>query len=253
MPENARHPEDDTASAGFHLLLLPAFELSRHGRRLRMPAGAQRLLAFLALSDRPQHRGVVAGRLWADLPGDRSAAALRTTLWQVRRAVPDLVASHGPQLGLCPSVAVDLHESVRWIRLLEAGERPGECRLAALGHDLLPEWLDEWVVVERERYRQIRLHALETLCRRLTEVRDHASAIEAGLSAVSADPLRETAQRVLIEAHIAEGNLSEAVRQYRSYARLLRLELGVEPTAPLAALLPDAAHTYRVGTAASRP
>ncbi|MBB5120349.1 AfsR/SARP family transcriptional regulator [Streptomyces eurocidicus] len=147
---------------------------------------------------------------------------------------------------------MDPHESVRWTRLLEAGEHPRGCRLPALVHDLLPERLDEWVVVERERYRQIRLHALEALCRRLTELRDHASAIEAGLSAVSADPLRETAQRVLIEAHIAEGNLSEAVRQYRAYARLLRLELRVEPTAPLTALLPDAARTHRVGAAAHR-
>ncbi|WP_184743546.1 hypothetical protein [Streptomyces eurocidicus] len=97
MSENDRRPGDDTAATGLRLLLLPAFELSRHGRRLRLPAGAQRLPAFLALSDRPQHRAVVAGRLWADLPGDRSAAALRTTLWQMRRAAPDLVTGHGPR------------------------------------------------------------------------------------------------------------------------------------------------------------
>ncbi|WP_236681061.1 AfsR/SARP family transcriptional regulator [Streptomyces siderophoricus] len=114
----------------------------------------------------------------------------------------------------------------------------------------MPDWPDEWVTTERERFRQIRLHALEALCRRLTELGEHRSAIDAGLSAVAADPLRETAQRVLMEAHLAEGNLSEAVRQYRTYAGLLRRELGVEPTVHLTSLLPQAA---RPGLHAPRP
>lgn len=238
---------------GLHLRLLPNFELSHHGRRLRLPAPAQRLLAFLALSERPQRRCIVAPRLWADLPDERSGAALRTTLWQVRRAAPSTVTSHDSHLRLCPSVEVDLHESVHRMRSLETGARPEEGLSDSLSHDLLPDWLDEWVVVERERYRQIRLRALETLCRRFTEAGKHAPAIEAGLSAVAADPLRETAQRVLIEAHIAEGNLSEAVRQYRTYARLLDVELGVEPTASLTALLPAAARAHHPSRAVASP
>lgn len=44
------------------------------------------------------------------------------------------------------------------------------------------------------------------------------------------EPLRETAHRTLIEAHLAEGNWSEARRQFRECRRLLREELGVEPS-----------------------
>ncbi|MFF7550617.1 BTAD domain-containing putative transcriptional regulator [Streptomyces canus] len=138
-----------------------------------------------------------------------------------------------------------MHKSVHRTRSLETGARPEESLSNFFSHDLLQDWLDEWVVVEREKYRQIRLRALETLCRRFTEAGERASAIEAGLSAVAADPLRETAQRVLIQAHLAEGNLSEAVRQYRTYARLLDAELGVEPTAALTALLPAAARAHQ--------
>lgn len=241
MTEKGQRSGDVAVGQGFRLRLLPDFELSQYGRRLRLPATAQRLLVFLALTERPQHRFVVATRLWADLTDDRSGAALRTTLWQIRRAAPATVLSHDSHLRLGSSVEVDVHESVRRTRSLETDARLEEGLLDILSHDLLPDWLDEWVVAERERYRQIRLHALEKLCQRFSEARQHAFAIEAGLRAVAADPLRETAQRVLIEAHIAEGNLSEAVRQYRTYVHLLRVELGVEPTAVLTSLIPAAA------------
>jgi hypothetical protein len=52
---------------------------------------------------------------------------------------------------------------------------------------------------------------------------------------VTAEPLRESAQRVLIEAHLAEGNLVEGRRTFAVYRDLLCSELGTEPPADLAA------------------
>jgi len=104
--------------------------------------------------------------------------------------------------------------------------------------DLLPDWYDDWVLVERERYNQLRLHAIEALCHHLTAAGHHAEAIDAGLAAVRAEPLRESAHQVLIRAHLAEGNRWEAVRQYERCRRLLLDELGVEPSRALQALLP---------------
>ena len=40
---------------------------------------------------------------------------------------------------------------------------------------------------------------------------------EAAMFAVGIEPLRESAQRVLIEAHLAEGNLVEARRAFVTY------------------------------------
>ena len=83
-----------------------------------------------------------------------------------------------------------------------------------LSEDLLPGWSDEWLVVERERYRQLRLHALDKLCLLHAEAGRFALAIIAGLASVSSDPTRESAHRALMRAHLLEGNPSEAVRQY---------------------------------------
>jgi hypothetical protein len=57
--------------------------------------------------------------------------------------------------------------------------------------------------------------------------------------AVGADPLRESAQQALIEAHFAEGNWAEGRRRYEVYRELLRRELGVQPSRQLDELVYD--------------
>ena len=58
-----------------------------------------------------------------------------------------------------------------------------------------------------------------------------------GLPPVSAEPLRESAQRVLVKAYLAEGNTCDAVRQYGRYRSLLRDELGREPSSRIKGLV----------------
>jgi DNA-binding SARP family transcriptional activator len=65
----------------------------------------------------------------------------------------------------------------------------------------------------------------------------------AGLAAVGREPLRESAHRALIQAHLAEGNAGEAVRRYRRYAEIADRELGVEPSPMMRALLNGIAAT----------
>ena len=71
----------------------------------------------------------------------------------------------------------------------------------------------------------MRIHALEALGRTLINVRRFSDAIDAALAAVAAEPLRESAHVVLIEAHLAEGNVSEAVRQLERFRSENNLEL----------------------------
>jgi DNA-binding SARP family transcriptional activator len=120
--------------------------------------------------------------------------------------------------------------------------------------DLLPGWYDDWVIFERERIRQRFLHALEALSRHLIAVGRFADAVEAAISVVSGDPLRESANRVLIEAHLAEGNVVEARRAYKRYRDTVRRELGVEPSEQLARLMRTGfLSRYRLAGSAQSP
>jgi DNA-binding SARP family transcriptional activator len=102
--------------------------------------------------------------------------------------------------------------------------------LMPLQHDLLPDWAEEWLVIEQESFRQKRLHALEQGAALLCRSGHFSDALEAGLGAVQSEPLRESAHRRVIEVHLAEGNQAEALRQYDGYRRLLADELGLRPS-----------------------
>jgi DNA-binding SARP family transcriptional activator len=104
--------------------------------------------------------------------------------------------------------------------------------------ELLPGWYDDWVIFERERLRQLRLHALDALAGRLTAQARYAEALEAAIECARMEPLRETSNRLIIAIHLAEDNVAEAVRHYEFFRDLLRVELGIEPSARLAGLLP---------------
>jgi DNA-binding SARP family transcriptional activator len=130
-------------------------------------------------------------------------------------------------------VCADVRETIAWARRLTDASHSIEdhdLRQALDGGDLLADWDDDWVVVERERLRQLRLHSLEFLSQRLASVGRYVDAIEVALAALRIEPLRESAHRALISVHLAEGNPSEALRQYRRFRELLRAELGLEPS-----------------------
>lgn len=147
-------------------------------------------------------------------------------------------------LALRPDVLVDVHLMDQWASLLIGGTATAADLAISPSWadvlDLLPGCYDDWVLLERERLRQRMLHALEELSRRLVGAGRYAEAVEAAIVAIGAEPLRESAQRVLIEAHVAEGNLSEARRIWREYRDLVHRELGVDPSGSLLAAL-DAA------------
>ncbi len=220
------------ARGTLELNLLGGFNLRRGGEALALSLGEQRLVGFLAVHNRPLQRAFVAGNLWIDSDEGHASGNLRSTVWRLRNLDERLIEPSRSSLGLSPHVTVDLHQATAHARMLLRG---GESDVARddpgwLGDDLLPDWYEDWVLVERERFRQLRLHALEALCAAYEAAGAHGLAVEAGLVCVAAEPLRESAHRALMRVHVAEGNPAEAVRQYRLYHRLVTTELGLEPS-----------------------
>jgi DNA-binding SARP family transcriptional activator len=240
-PEAASSPSGPEPGhiATVRLSLLDVFELSIDGVAAEMPLATQRLVAFLALHERPVPRGYVAECLWSGMSIEQADASLRAELGRLPRVLLRANATH---LRIAPDVSVDLRAAIDGARTLldpHSHVVDGDFEEFLLSGEVLPGWSDDWVVIERERLRQLRLHALETLCARLTEAGRLAEAIDAGLAAVAADPLRESAHRVLIQAHLAEGNRAEAVRQCAAYREILWNGIGVSPSALLGALMAD--------------
>lgn len=241
-------PQDgpQTASGVGHnvawLRLLGGFCLWLAGIPVTLPVNGQRLLAYLGIQGRAP-RPVVAGTLWPDASEHKANGSLRTTMWRLNRNGAGLVETTGENLTLRPDVIVDiavLAQATRQV-LRDVASSGGICNandMVIMSAELLPGWYDDWVIFERERLRQLRLHTLEIVGQRLAEQRYFAAALDTALEAVRIEPLRESAHRVVIGIHLAEGNMVEAVRHYRFVCDLLDTELGVEPSDQLARMLP---------------
>jgi DNA-binding SARP family transcriptional activator len=103
--------------------------------------------------------------------------------------------------------------------------------------DLLPDWEDEWLLADRERLRQMRLHVLEAVAEQLTGRGSFGLAMEAALAALRMDSLRESAHRTVISIHLAEGNISDARRAYDRCRRIMVRDVGVEPSPAITRML----------------
>jgi DNA-binding SARP family transcriptional activator len=218
------------------LHLLGEFALELDGRAQPVTASARRLLAMMAVVHRGRRvsRAALAETLRPDSDPARAASTLRSVLWRLPRdRGRALVLGDALEVWVHPELQVDLWEAEAQARALCASTAPSVedlPELALLTHDLLPTWHDSWLSVERESFRQRRLHALERGADLLCRAGRYHDALSAGLGAVRTEPLRESAHRRVIQVHLAEDNHSEALRQYDSYRRLLADELGLAPS-----------------------
>lgn len=218
------------------LCLLNGFSLFLAEDRVQLPMHAQRVLAFLALARQDgvkTSRDAVVGRLWADSTMEHAHGSLRTALWRIRSAHAGLVSAGRNELALGPDVSVDLqHCRDQAARLLspEADLLGGDINCSPLTGDLLPAWDEDWLLVERERLRQLQLHALEALAVRLRKLHRYPEAIDAALRAKAIEPLRESVHAILIDVCFDEGNVAAAHSYLRQYRTLLHSELGLQPS-----------------------
>lgn len=224
-------------SEGTHLVLLGRWDLRQNGHSIEVPPGCQRLLALLALRGR-QLRRLVASTLWPETSDSHALGSLRSLLWRWGDDAGMVLDDTRGQLALREGVTVDVHHVVAIMEdlLKTDGSTNGELNwpheIGELAHtgDLLPGWYDDWVLFERERLRQMRLHSLEKLAAHMAKQGQHADAVEAALAAVAAEPLRESAHRAVVEVHLAEGNVSEALRAFERCRELMSEELGIDPS-----------------------
>jgi hypothetical protein len=224
--------------ASYRVSVLGAFTLEADGSAVPLGVDSRRLVAYLAVHPRPQDPTALAADLWPGVPG----AAARRMLAEAAAAVelPALFSDgdvSGP-LSLAAHVQVDLADALGLVRALPeipAGDSPDISLLAA---DILPGWTAAWIAVERERFRQLRLHALEERSLHLSATGRHADAVALAELAVRAAPSRESARRALIEAHLAAGDIAAAVAQHDAYEELLRSSLGGPASSGLDALFP---------------
>ena len=231
--------ESPDAAGELRVHLLGPFRASRDGQPVPLPRGSSRVLAYVALHGTAS-RGEVAANLWPEAAPARASSDLRTAIWRLQSADVGFLHSEGQTLALCAAVAVDVNQVAEWaMAVLAAPPAPFDPPPVPPGseRELLPGWDEEWLDHHRERARLLTVQAFESAGERLLANGRTAEALPYLLRVTQLDPFRESAQQLLLQLHLRQGNVHQALRQYRRYRDLVRRDLGMEPGSALRALL----------------
>ncbi len=212
------------APPGTSLALLGGFHLVVDGVERLLSPSAERLVALLALQGR-MTRSRAAGTLWPLIPESRALPRLRTCIWRVGAVAPGVLVATRFTVLLDPRVEVD-------VRATSGSGAPDPTAPPTYEGDLLPSWDDDWLLVERERLRQIHLHELDREANQLVAQGHFGPALAAAYAALGADPYRESALHTIMAVHLAEGNRSEADRVQVLLHRLREEGIAVRGSPP---------------------
>jgi TolB-like protein len=228
--------------ASLQLVLLGGFQARAAGQEIDVPGRKERaLLAFLAIpAGEARSRDKLAGLLWSDRGDSQARESLKQAVFKLRRSLDrvqpsPLLADREFVILDGEAVTVDVAE---FEQLIDEGTMEALTRAAALyrgdlldGLDLRDAAFDEWLLMEKQRLRDLAREALAKLIvwHMSGGAHDQAAAVARRLLAI--DPLREAAHRSLMQIYSGQGQTALALKQYQLCCDALQSELGVRPEA----------------------
>ena len=209
------------------------------------------LLAYLCLeTEVPHRREKLAGLLWPDYPENAARTYLRNALANLRKVIGDRPHNSGKEtfpnfLHITPKTIQFNPESDAWVDALaflstmekaQATVAELEAIVACYRDNLLAGFsladsnlFEEWLVIQRERFKRLAFDALYRLVEAYTTQGEYKQALSHARRMVALDPFRESAQQAFLRLLAYNGQSNQALVQYEKYACLLADEIGVDP------------------------
>lgn len=236
----------------WHITLLGRWGLCRGFVPIVVGRRQRRLLAAVALRG-PRARAYFAQLLWPEVTTARAANNLRNTLWHTTHELPQLVVSTAESIDLHPDVSVDVHQLQGQVAEVLIAGTSTDVDLLLDQEPLLPDWYDDWVLEERETLRRLRVDCLEVVARRALAgeqstppaASDRRLAVRTAMAACEAEPLSETLALLLIQAHVAAGNIAVGIKAFETFTARLHNELFVRPSGEIVAYVAEITRTLR--------
>lgn len=216
--------------------------------------------ALLCATNHRMSRVQLCQELWPDSESEVARHRLATVLWRMRRNIAcldNVLQFDGEHVALMRGRGLWIDALALSRRAAQAMQQPGRFTrrsarlklhrtLQLYRGDLLARRDSEGIMVERERIRALYLDATYELARAHQRGGEMQLARECCRTLCSVEPLREDAQRLLIEAYAETGCRALAIQQYRDFAQLLADDLGVEPMPETTALFQRIGRAERI-------
>ncbi len=204
----------------------------------------QSLVAYLLLhQNAPQSRHHLAFLFWPDSVEKQALANFRNLLYQLRHVLPKAdhflhIDAKNVQWRADTSFSSDVTDLMDAVAHANRAELAGNrirlrCaleRVVDLYHgDLLPSCYDDWILVERDRFRQTFIEKLGQLADLLEKQCDYDAAIAYVRRLLVYDPMLEDTFRWLMRLYTLSGNRAAALRTYHACVTMLQQEFGADP------------------------
>ncbi|GAB4578069.1 MAG: BTAD domain-containing putative transcriptional regulator [Anaerolineales bacterium] len=216
---------------------------------------AEALLMYLALQEQPVSREFLAELLWSERSQDQAMANLRSILSSLRKVLGDRIVATRQTVRFDRfNYVLDVEEFEREMQKLhpylqsgamlspELAHRLGQALQRYQGDFLAGFYLrdgvgfEEWVVLVRERLRRTAHAGFRAMVRHTLAKGQYAEGLLDAEKLISLDPYDEDAHRQMMTLLMRSGQPNAALRQYETLRKLLRDELGVEPSSATFAL-----------------
>ncbi len=228
------------ASPPLRLHLFGQFRAETETGPIRLPTRkVESLLAYLVLHPEEHAREKLAALFWGDVADAHSRQSLRTATHMLRQQLgAQLLLADRETIQVNPAypVWVDTREFENQAQLIVGGLVEPSGILELYKGDLLAEFYDDWILPEREHYRQQYLDVLLQIAQHLRGQSEYARAIEFSRRVLEQDPANERAHQQLMFCYVATGDRTAALEQFEACRRVLQEELGVEPSPETIAL-----------------
>ncbi len=230
--------------------LLGPLEVRLEKGPVELPAPKQRaVVEMLALRPgRPVTAELLIAGLWGESPPASAAKVLQTYVSRLRKAMPEqclLTSGNAYSLKLEPG-SVDALRFERAVREASQRTETGDARGAVV---VLAQALDlwrgrpceelvehSWATAEVARLEEMRREAEDDLADLRLAIGEHNAMVGQLEAAVAAEPLRERRWAQLMLGYYRSGREADALRAFGRLRSALAEELGLRPSAELAAL-----------------
>lgn len=207
------------------------------------------LFCYLVLNrDHPQNRERLAETFWSDITTTESRKYLRKSLWQLQRALSDMIDQGADQVLIVEPEYLQVNPRANlWIDVAEfEGRYQDEINLRGselnsnqyantqktielYQGDLLEGWYQDWCLLERERYKEIYLNLIDKLMGYCEAHNQYEAGIYYGRKILKYDRTHERTHLRMMRLNYLAGDRVSAIRQYICCRNALHEELDVEP------------------------
>ncbi len=231
----------------WHIQMMGTFRVTYKEREFPVHSSkrASSLLAYLAFRNgNAINRDELTEAIWPNDDPEATRARLRTTLTLLGKLI-DTGSEEQRNIIQADRLTVTLDAEQcttdvdnyfallrRCGRAVHADEAEMLFRetLTIYGGELLPQFEDAWIALERQTLQEKHLQALRSLARLCLARSAYDEAIDFTRQEIACDPLNEDTHVLLMEMYLSQGKAACAIMQYQQLERLLEQSLQVTPS-----------------------